>query len=261
MNMKSRYRINEIIKPMGVGVTSPHLVELDDGKKYVLKFLGNPEKDKALINELIAFELARKVELPIIPCEIVYVDFDCLDTTLISSDIEHINGYAFASKYNTKANPVNTPLLFRIANNKCDALKIMIFDFLIGNEDRNKGNLLFDSKFKRILVIDHTHVFSLGTMWDEYQLPRKIGEVFDSEKMNRYNYDNLIQFKSFGFDCTKEIDDMIIKIKEIDEIYLQSVIQSVKIFWNISFEEESILISYLLDRTNRVDEILKVLNI
>lgn len=51
--------IVEINKKLSNGCTVPYVVWCNDGKKYVVKFPGNPNGDKALINEFIASRLCE----------------------------------------------------------------------------------------------------------------------------------------------------------------------------------------------------------
>lgn len=255
-------KLLNIIKPIGVGVTIPHLVELTNGSKYVLKFPGNPEGEKALINEFICYELAMLLELPIIESTIVDIDFstangvDCIEKSIILK-----NGMGFASLYNTKANPINTPSIIKLAHNSCDLYKIIIFDFIVGNTDRNKGNLLYDSKYKKLNIIDHTHVFSIGTLWNSTELRRRIGEPFNIDEAHKYNFENYLQFKNYRIECSTCIKRFIRKLETLTRDDLLNIINKCRITWNIEQYDVISICDYLWDRINRLNEILNLLNL
>jgi len=255
-------KLQNVIKPIGVGVTIPHLVELSNGLKYVLKFPGNPEGEKALINEFICYELALMLDLPIIESSVIEIDFstvsglDCVHSSIIQR-----NGLGFASLYNTRANPINTPSIIKLAHNSCELYKIIIFDFLIGNTDRNKGNLLYDSKFKKINIIDHTHVFSIGTLWNTNELTRRLGEPFSIDDAHHYNFENYLQFKNYRIECSSSIKRFIQKISLIRKDDLERIINKCRNIWIFDENDVISLCNYLWDRITRLDEILNLLNL
>ncbi len=178
--------IVEIKNKLGNGCTIPFVVWCDDGKTYIVKFPGNEQGVKALVNEFIASNLCEYLELPIFNYNLIHVKIsDYNDKT--KNDIVPLEGTAFGTIYNDNALTVLNSRMISKAKNKNDAIKILIFDILIGNFDRNRGNLMIDSISNKIFMIDHTHIFDLGTIWDEFQLPRLIDEKFNINNLNQFN--------------------------------------------------------------------------
>ena len=65
------------VRDLGVikGATGPHIVECDDGKRYVVKFAG---KTKVVANEFVGQALARTVGLPVPDSSFVELDSELL---------------------------------------------------------------------------------------------------------------------------------------------------------------------------------------
>ena len=61
----------EVKNKLGNGCTVPYVVWCDDGNTYVVKFPGNPQKEKALVNEFIASKLCDYLGLPIMEYNLI----------------------------------------------------------------------------------------------------------------------------------------------------------------------------------------------
>jgi hypothetical protein len=68
---------------MSKGYCHPKLFECNDGRRYVVKLMSNPQGLRGLPNELIACRLGNLLKLPIVPGRIVY-----LTKELIKNDRE-----------------------------------------------------------------------------------------------------------------------------------------------------------------------------
>ena len=112
---------------------------------------------------------------------------------------------------------------------------------------------MIDSIFKKIFMINHTHIFDLGTLWDEFQLPRLIVKKFDINKLNKFNFNNNIESIKIDEEFNNELNKFVKKVKNI--------MKNIPNDWNISDKEKNLLIDYVYNRFNRVDEILDLLNI
>ena len=129
------------------------------------------------------------------------------------ANIDLINGSVFCSEYLEKTSPVFGYEILTKIKNKTDAIKILIFDVLIGNNDRNIGNLLINFKNNSIVAIDHSHVFVYEALWDSINLPSVIGSNIDISQMKQQNFNNLslcINNKMF----LEDINDFLQKIKK-----------------------------------------------
>ena len=175
--------ISEIKNKIGLGITNPYRVSCNNKKTYAVKFPGNPGGKKVLINEFICSELGKKLNLPILNSALIQVKLSDY-SSYMKNDLNLIEGTAFGTEYNDNAMPVISPRMIINSTNKNDAIKILIFDLLVANYDRNEGNLLIDAKANKIIMIDHSHVFDIGPLWDKYQLPRLIHDEFNINKLN-----------------------------------------------------------------------------
>ncbi|MFB7664333.1 HipA family kinase [Kitasatospora sp. NPDC056138] len=143
------------VTPLREGGSMPGLVEADDRRLYVLKWSGAAQGRKALVAEVLAGELGRRLGLPV--PELVRLD---LDPVLARSEPEQqiqeqmrasggVNlGMAFVS------GALNfDPLCFEVDPEL--AGRVLWFDALIGNVDRSwrNPNLLMATGGLRL--IDH----------------------------------------------------------------------------------------------------------
>lgn len=252
--------IVEIKNKLGNGCTVPYVVWCDDGKTYVVKFPGNPEGKRALVNEFVASKLCEYLELPIMEYKLINIkeeNYDKID----KEDIKHIEGTAFGTLYDDKLLTILNAGMISRAQNSYDAIKILIFDLLIGNYDRNKGNLMIHSISKKIIMIDHTHIFGLGTIWDKYQLPRFINEKFSVLYLHQFNYLNIMNSLKLNDIFYSELNKFIKKVKNIKKELVESIMNDIPSDWEVSDEEKQVLVDYIIGRFNRVDEIIELLNL
>lgn len=161
--------IVKIIRPFELGVTKPFLVECSNGKKYVAKFPGNPDGPRILVNEYVCASLAKKLGLPVPNFELIKInDIDKYKDKL--DKIEKKNGTIFCSEFIEKTSPLPGYSILQKVTNKFDSIKILIFDVIIGNNDRNQGNLLINLKNNSLVAIDHSHVFIHQALWNKQTL-------------------------------------------------------------------------------------------
>lgn len=252
--------IIEIKNKLGNGCTIPYVVWCSDNNSYVVKFPGNPEGKKTLVNEFIASRLCEYLKLPIMEYKLINVKTkDYKD--YMKDDIEFVSGTAFGTVYDDNALPILNSKMISKTYNSYDAVKILIFDLLIGNFDRNNGNLMIDSVTKKLIMIDHTHIFELETLWDKYQLPRVINNEFCISRLNQFNYSNIIA--TFKYDKTffDELKLFIKRVKNIDRIYVEHIMKDIPYDWNVTADEKQLLIEFIISRFSRVDEIIELLKL
>lgn len=252
--------IIEVKNKLGNGCTVPYVVWCDDGNTYVAKFPGNPQGTKAIVNEYIASRLCERLKLPIMNYSLIRVKMENYNDEM-QQDIQPIEGTAFGTHYEENLMNILNPGQVAKSQNHNDAIKILIFDLLMGNYDRNKGNLMIDYKSKRLVMIDHTHLFGLGTIWDEYQLPRYIERPFAIDDLHPYNYSNIINSLKCDTIFYKELNKFIRDVKNIRREEIEEIMEKIPNDWNINSKEKELLIEYIINRFNRVDEIVELLNL
>ena len=70
-------------------------------------------------------------------------------------------------------------------------------------------------------MINHTHIFDLGTLWDEFQLPRLIVKKFDINKLNKFNFNNNIESIKIDEEFNNELNKFVkILINNLLKIFL-----------------------------------------
>lgn len=251
--------IVEIERKIPLGITNPYIVKCSDDKKYVAKFPGNPDGTKVLINEYVCAKLAKLLGLPIPNYKLIQVN-DILKYENALVDIDLVNGTAFCSEFIDKATNVPGYYVLTRTSNKYDAIKILIFDVIVGNNDRNPGNLLINLKNNSLVMIDHSHVFVYEALWNENNLSELIGSNIDLSKMNKFNFNNLsLCLNDTNYKTV--ILEYINRIKCIDDSKISNILNTIPEDWNITIREKEVLKEFLLDRLHRINEICALLNI
>lgn len=242
-----------------LGVTYPYLIKCSDNNSYVAKFPGNPDGTRVLINEYVCAELAKLLGLPIPRYKLVKENnINKFENNL--TDIKMINGTIFCSEWLDKSTKLPGYYILTKINNKIDAIKILIFDVLIGNNDRNEGNLLINFKNNSLVMIDHSHVFIKESLWDEITLKDLIGAPIDLSKMNKVTFENL-KLCLNDRNYIEFIPDYIENIKSIDSDKIDKILNGIPSDWTISISEKQSLKEFILDRIKRIDEICELLEI
>lgn len=251
--------IVDIERKIQLGITNPYIVKCNDQKKYVAKFPGNPEGTRVLINEYVCAELAKLLGLPIPNFKLVNEQNINRFKDLLP-DIELINGTIFCSEFIDRSTTVPGYYILTKISNKYDTIKILIFDVIIGNNDRNQGNLLINLRNKSLIMIDHSHVFVHEAIWNDRNLSDLIGKKIDLSKMNKFHFNNLsLCLNDPNYKTT--ISEYINKIKNIEDEKIENIINSIPNDWYITEKEKDSLKLFLLNRLHRIDEICELLNI
>jgi hypothetical protein len=144
------------VAPLREGGSLPGLVEADDDGLYVLKFRGAGQGPKALIAELVAGELARRLGLPV--PEIAFVDVDpALGRAEPDPEIQDL--IAASPGLNFGIDFLPGALTFDpAADDFADpelAAAIVWFDALVTNIDRTPRNPNLLVWHGRLWLIDH----------------------------------------------------------------------------------------------------------
>lgn len=159
---------------IGVGVTSPRLMEGAGGKLYVVKLAENRVGVKALANEWLGWRLGKRIGLPVLQSEMVRLAPRVLSSptfrgTCASDDVHFATRYLASSEYVGRR-------AMMCAVNKDEVVGAMLFDHLLCNEDRtlNRKNLLARRERcgVRIYAIDHSHLLGSGRWTAESLLTR-----------------------------------------------------------------------------------------
>lgn len=191
--MVREIQIEAFLNYLGEGVSKPAVVIGDDAERYILKTQKVLENGKLttydcmFLNELLSYQIARYLGVPVPESAVAHLDKRLLDEDPTITFVHRFYpGDHFASLEldNIENNLVENyqkqiemgkPYIKRTWNyffgnivNHEDIPKILAFDLLIANFDRynNTGNLLIssDSHGRKIYSIDHGHAF-FGPKW------------------------------------------------------------------------------------------------
>ncbi len=241
-----------------IGTTEPKFAILDDGKQVVAKLMNGPEGNLVLFNEYLCYRLAILVDIPMPVSGICIFD----DTTIIQNpDIADSSNYgkAFYSEYIQKTTKL-LPTIIEKIKNKNDFIKLILFDHIIFNSDRNAGNLLVSFYSNDILlkVIDHTHVFVNQSIWDGNCLISAMAENdLLSTKVLEYNK-YLYEMFFHNISITKESleNEASLFQKRINKNKIMQFIKDVPNEWKPKENDIQVLVDYLMYRIDNIDTII-----
>lgn len=242
------------------GCTKPYYVACDEDT-YVVKFKENPQGVRVLVNEYVCAEIAAIIELPLPSPALIRASEEFVRNSNQELSI-HLgasitSGIHFGTKKVKKAYPITTSDMLKSAKNINIIPDIILFDQLVCNKDRdsNGGNLLFDPIKKEIVVIDHTHVFDLGSIWTSSDLDRRIGQKFTAFDSSGYVYRKLVPFVKGNNPFHASLDRMA-RLKAPD---LWNIINAIPIEWEVTIQEKNTLNQYIWDRLIRIEQCLPII--
>lgn len=163
-----RLSATRYIIPLREGGSLPAVVEADDGKQYVMKFVGAGQGAKALIAEVLAGEIA--VQLGLALPEMVLLDLDpAIARSEANEEISDLLrasagvnlGFRFlegAFAYNVLQETQPPPEL---------ASAIVWFDAYVTNVDRTPRNVNMLVAEDRLWLIDHGAALYFHHTWDD----------------------------------------------------------------------------------------------
>ena len=125
---------------MNIGITEPKYAILEDGTQIVVKLSHGPEGNLVLFNEYVCYRLAILIDIPMPYSGVCVMDEN---TEVFDSNIASNSnyGYAFYSIFMPKTTKLLSSII-KLMKNKEVFIKILLFDHIIFNKDRNEGNLL-----------------------------------------------------------------------------------------------------------------------
>lgn len=247
---------------MNIGITEPKYAILSNGTPVVVKLFNGVEGNLILFNEYICYRLALLVDLPMPHSGICEMDSN---TSISAPDIANeVNyGFAFYSTYLNKATKL-VPSIINLMKNKEDFIKILLFDHIIFNSDRNDGNLLV-SYYKNnitLKVIDHSHVFVNGPFWNLSNCLRYAMDERDilSTKIMEHNASLYSMFFA-NMSITQSVLEQgtsIFKSKFKCGI-IRELVKDIPLEWCPSQDAIDLLESYIMYRVDNLDTIISTI--
>lgn len=250
-------RVKHIYRLMGNGSTDPMLAELEGSEVdyAVIKLRSNRQGARALVNELVSYRLAKAVCLPIPRSGVAVIDSD---TTSFSDLQDEDRGNCFYSEYIDKPN-VLIPAVVSNVVNKTDFEKIILFDHIVYNKDRNRGNLIIDRESGTLYAIDHTHVFKNQTIWDTtcFSQGMQANDYLDEDIMEQNRYDAF--FESSNITARSLAKSAELFKTQYTEPLFRDAIDSIPDEWSVPKTELEGLVRYLKYRVDHLDDICRII--
>ena len=159
----------QYITPLREGGSLPAIVQADDGGLYVMKFVGSGHGPKALIAELVAGEIGRRLGLRV--PEIVFIELDAaLGPSEPNAEIHDLLqgsvGLNLGLRYLPNAFAFN--LLLEPPPDPDLASAIVWFDAYVTNVDHTPRNVNLLIWQQELWLIDHGSCLYFHYDWDEY---------------------------------------------------------------------------------------------
>lgn len=258
--------VKTIIENIPTGITEPYFGILENDEYVILKVNNNNENNLTLINEYVLYNLAIHLKICMPKSGIAYVD----DNTKIEENVRIENknlGPCFFSTRIDRANLLNEETINLIENQK-DLIRMILFDHIIYNKDRNPGNLIVAQVQQNILVyiIDHSHALKNGPVWNKCCFYQGIEneDYKDTEIMehNKYIYNIILNSEKF-MDIIK-LETTLNNIKlEFEELYsdfnYDEVLSDIPDMWKIEFPDILEIEGYIDYRMDHIDEIVELI--
>lgn len=250
-------KINNILDVFDEGINKPLLATDNKSNLYVLKaYNDNNPSHKVEFNELISYRFAKTLNLPIPECHLAYLSRDCI-INCNNSKVLQLNyspGICFAMEYHKGITNID-PVILKNISNMYDIPGIFLFDELLLNDDRydNPGNLLYDKKTSELMIIDHSQIFRLGSIWNADELEKMITTPPTLIKLHGNNY-NYLKYYVYGNSPFARIIKQInlLNPSEIDNLFID--IPDEWLIDNSDVEEAKELLKY---QVFHFDDILK----
>lgn len=241
---------------LGNGSTEPKLAMTDDNTPVIVKTFNGPEGSLILFNELFCYRLAILLDLKMPVSGVCLID---QHTTIYNNCINPDQfGYGFYSTYLNKAATL-VETIIPLIKNKEDFYRLLLFDHVIFNPDRNPGNLLVQYYKNDITlqVIDHSHVFINQAIWDANCLKRAIQEkdYFSTKVLEDNEYLYRMFFQILPVRKEKFTDIVSLFRDKIMEDTLHNIITDIPKLWLPDQTNIDALIEYILYRVNHLDDI------
>lgn len=236
-----------------LGSTDPFIANTQN-QTFVCKLCEDHLGNLHLVNEYVCYHLAKLLGLPLPSASLIRFSDELISSNQDLSNRKIKSNLAFGSELVKKVQTNINPILLESCKNTNIIPNLILFDQLILNNDRatNDGNLLFDLKTKELIVIDHTHVFIDGTIWNEITLEQNKNQLLvDNFQMKYYKMLNRYIYGNNPF------NDILKRISQVRKEDIKLIIDSIPQEWAFSPAHSAALTSFLLHRLSLVPNILK----
>ena len=208
---------------------------LSDGRKVIAKYPNNIIGNQVLVNEFIGSSIAEAIGVNIPEYGVCKLSDDVIEQTLLEYDglSADNSGTCFYTEYISQSIPITNGIIMSMTIEDFDVANLILFDHIICNRDRHKGNMILDTEKNRLYSIDHGTLFAKGPKYDmdslaEYQNADSLNDI----GILKSNYD-IYSILWRKFSCgDKDISEACEKIKkELPMERLEQIKDSIPLSW------------------------------
>jgi hypothetical protein len=230
---------------MPTGFCLPHLFQCDDGNRYVLKFMSNPQGIRGLANELIACRLGSLLDLPVVPGRVVEVTQKLIDREPALQKAGVQAGPHFGSLFLSRVQALTEHAISACVN--LDKVAGMIvFDHWVQNDDRDTGNVLVTRGAKsQFYMIDHESCFCGSGWFDEDLLQHR-------DRVEPYWAEVYPRFVPFVDQREHPFLAAMERLEAVTHKQIADALRDVPHEWGVEAEEWDLLADYLERRKHLV---------
>ena len=160
--------IQEIFDIVEQGVTMPVRAILSDGRKVIAKYPNNIIGNQILVNEFIGSSIAKAIDVNVPEYGVCIMSDDVIEQASLEYDglSADNSGTCFYTEYISQSIPITNGIIMSMSIEDFDVAKLILFDHIICNQDRHKGNMILDTEKNRLYSIDHGTLFTKGPKYD-----------------------------------------------------------------------------------------------
>ncbi|MFS1514184.1 HipA family kinase [Chengkuizengella sp. SCS-71B] len=232
-------------KPLKSKSNHKHLVSFDNHQNYAVHFL-HAGNEKSLMNEWIAYCIAKYMEIPVPEVQIIEMP------NIFLEEIPNLNAYyqhdlskkQSAILYLEETIPLNEAEARHIINVD-DIAKMIVFDYWLCNTNRTHHNVLLKYETPGVYhcwIMDHSEIFS-SISWTAADL-----ESLPETLLQNVTHETLANF----IPNEREFIEQIKVIQTIPSLLLEEILSLIPEEWKLSEKEQKNVLKTLNYRRYKV---------
>jgi peptidoglycan-N-acetylglucosamine deacetylase len=233
-----------------IAQSQPQIILMSNNKKYVVKFINNPQGNKMLMTEYVCTMLAQHLGLPTIPCEIVNVPKEFITQNKLYR-YQFKPGNQFASLFLDKCSGLWFKLKKEQVRNRETLAGIVVFDFWLRNKDRDSSNILIQP----ITGTDyHIHLIDHGNC---YPSRSALLEIINNPK--KLKLSTVHNWCISMIDNSEEFTYYLNKINNLNNDLIKELVNSIPNDWGIPDEVKKQFYTNIIEAKQVLPEIVEML--
>lgn len=225
------------------GKSNAHLLTLEDGKRYVVKYL-QTGFEKSLANEWIGYCIGRYLGVPIPFAKIISLDEE-MKMNLPNPLPLLPSRYQFASSFIPDCKNLHEITDIEKITNQDTLAMLILFDYWLLNSDRTRKNILLQKKSPgefQVWSIDHAEILT-SYRWSLDNLTHASQGLFKSathQILCRY-----IENENAFLEALEIIQTMPI-------LLIEEIVDLIPDDWLVTKEEKKAIVAFLIHRRKKV---------